>query len=320
MCYSLLGLLLSISLLLYFRIATHFNIIDKPNERSSHTQVTIRGGGVVFLVAGLYVAVFSGFQLPLFWSGFFLMGLLGFADDVLTLSSKIRLPLQLLATCLLLFQVFGAEAPWWWYIIALVVATGVTNAYNFMDGINGITAAYSVVVLGSLLVINQFVVEFVAVEMIGALLMAALIFGFYNFRKKARCFAGDVGSVSMAFAIVYLLLQLMVSTGSVWWILLLLVYGVDTVLTIVRRLLRKENIFEAHRQHLYQWMTRPGPFTHLQVAGGYALVQAVVSALLIWGYLNGMDSFIGLLLVVLLGTFYLLMRRRYITKYQGRLT
>jgi UDP-GlcNAc:undecaprenyl-phosphate GlcNAc-1-phosphate transferase len=314
-----LGVVLFMAMLIYFRIANHFKIIDKPNERSSHTQVTIRGGGVVFLVAGLYVAFVSGFEWPLFWSGFFLMGILGFADDVLTLSSRVRLPLQLLATGLLLFEVFGADAPWWLYVIALVVATGITNAYNFMDGINGITAAYSGVVLGSLLVINYYV-SFMDAQMIGALLLAALVFGFFNFRTKARCFAGDVGSVSMAFAIVFLLLQLMVATQSPWWILLLLVYGVDTVLTIVRRLLRKENIFEAHRQHLYQWMTRPGPYSHLQVAGIYAGIQALVSSLLIVGYLNDQLAWVGLFWVLVLGVGYLWVRRNYIRKYRERLT
>lgn len=311
--------LLFFSITLYFHLATRYNIIDKPNERSSHTQVTIRGGGVVFVLAGLFYFVWQGFPEPLFWMGFFLMGFLGFADDVWTLSARFRLPLQLLAMGLLLYQVLGAEAAFWIYAIGLIIATGITNAYNFMDGINGITAAYSAVVLGSLAAINHFI-PFVDPELMLVFLMATGVFGFYNFRKKARCFAGDVGSVSMAFFVVYLLLQLIWTTQSPWWILLLLVYGVDTVLTIVRRLLRRENIFEAHRQHLYQWMTRPGPFTHLQVAGLYAGLQAVASALLIWSYLNYMHPIFGGLLVVIYGVCYLLMRKRYIKKYQERLT
>jgi UDP-GlcNAc:undecaprenyl-phosphate/decaprenyl-phosphate GlcNAc-1-phosphate transferase len=317
--FTILFAICILSLLAYFRLAAHFNIIDKPNERSSHTQVTIRGGGIVFLIAGLAYALYAGWPDPLFWLGLFIMGLLSFFDDILTLSSKLRLPLQLLSTGLMLFAVLGVDAPWWLYGIALIVSTGIINAYNFMDGINGITAAYSAVVLLSLAVVNHWV-PFVDNDLIYTFFIASLVFGFFNFRKKARCFAGDVGSVSMAFVVVYLLLKLMVATQSVWWILLLLVYGVDTVLTIVRRLLRKENIFEAHRQHLYQWMTRPGPFTHLQVAGLYAVMQALVSGGLIWAFLQGKLAVVGLICVMVFGLLYLWMRRRYIQKYAGRLT
>ncbi len=314
---------LFLGMMLYFKIADKYNIIDKPNERSSHEQLTIRGGGVIFLLAGLGYAIYSGFNTPYFWVGFFTMGILGFADDVLTLPSGRRLLAQLAATGLMLFQALGTEHGWWVYLIALIIATGVTNAYNFMDGVNGITAAYSVAVLGALSVINT-QVNFVDQELILALLLSALVFGFYNFRKKARCFAGDVGSVSMAFAIVYFLLLLIVKTEQIGWILLLLVYGVDTVLTIIRRLRNRENIFEAHRQHLYQWMTRPGPLSHLQVASLYAFIQLIVNALLIAIYFQtnnkALFELYGLLVLFSVGAVYVFTREHYKKKYEGQLT
>lgn len=266
-----------VAMLSYFRLADRFNIIDKPNERSSHSAITIRGGGVVYGIAGLIFAAYNGFELPWFWAGFSLIATLSFVDDVKTLSSKVRLPLQLIAVLLLVFQGVQNDAPIWLWIISVILATGIINAYNFMDGINGITAGYSLVVLLSLLLINQSIF-FIQKEFILTFIIADVVFGFFNFRKKARCFAGDVGSVSIAFAIVFLLFVLILKTQNIFFILLLAVYGADSVLTIIYRLRKRENIFEAHRSHLYQWLVKPGPFSHLQMSGIYMVVQAAVSA------------------------------------------
>ncbi len=277
---AVLGLLLFGTILVYFRIADTYNIIDKPNERSSHSQITIRGGGVVYGLAGLIFAFYSGFTMPWFWAGFLLIAVLSFIDDVKTLSSRVRLPLQFLAVMLLLFQGLQSGAPLWLWVVALILATGIINAYNFMDGINGITAGYSMVVLLSLLWLNQ-QFKFAEDGFIVSFIIANLVFSFFNFRLKAKCFAGDVGSVSIAFVLVYLLLALILKSGNIYFILLLAVYGVDSVLTILYRLRKRENIFEAHRSHLYQWMVKPGPFNHLQMSGLYMIVQALVSLLVV---------------------------------------
>lgn len=301
---------------LYFRIADRYNIIDRPNERSSHTKITIRGGGVVFVFAGLAYALYTGFSTPWFWVGFLLMGGLGFADDVLTLPSGRRLLAQLAATSMMLYEVFGVEQPWWIWLVALIIATGISNAYNFMDGINGITVLYSVVVLSALAVANHYV-SFTDPMLIYAFLVACVVFGYYNVRTTARCFAGDVGSVSIAFLIVYLLLELVVATGNIAWSLLILVYGVDTILTLIRRIRKGENIFEAHRQHLYQWMTRPGPYSHIQVSLIYAGFQIIAAALLLYAY--SIDRFFYptvISLILLYGFGYLYIRRRYVMTYK----
>jgi UDP-N-acetylmuramyl pentapeptide phosphotransferase/UDP-N-acetylglucosamine-1-phosphate transferase len=301
-----------LAMLLYFRIADKYNIIDKPNERSSHTSITIRGGGVVYIVAGLAFFIYSGFSLPWFWAGFLLIGVVSFVDDVKTLSSRVRLPLQFLAVLMLVYQALQAGGDWWLWAIALVLATGIINAYNFMDGINGITAGYSFVVLLSLLWLNQSF-AFADSALIVSFIAADLVFAFFNFRKKARTFAGDVGSVTIAFAIVYLLLELVLKSGSIYFIMLLAVYGVDSVLTIVYRLRKRENIFEAHRSHLYQWMVKPGPFNHLQMSGLYMIIQAAIALIVIRtnSLSIGWQGGIAAIILVVLGIFYIAIKASY---------
>jgi len=301
-----------LAMLLYFRIADKYNIIDKPNERSSHSSITIRGGGIVYVVAGLAFAIFSSFSLPWFWAGFLLIGVVSFVDDVKTLSSRVRLPLQFLSVLMLVYQALQTGGEWWLWAITLVLATGIINAYNFMDGINGITAGYSFVVLLSLLWLNQSF-AFADNALIGSFIAADLVFAFYNFRKKARTFAGDVGSVTIAFAIVYLLLELVLISGSIYFIMLLAVYGVDSVLTIIYRLRKRENIFEAHRSHLYQWMVKPGPFNHLQMSGLYMIIQAAIALIVI--RTNSLSIIwqgaIAASILVVLGIFYIAIKASY---------
>ena len=314
--YLFLLVLCAVAEVFYFRIADKFNIIDKPNERSSHSSITIRGGGVVFSVAGVAMAIYSAFFMPWFWLGFILISILSFVDDVKTLSSKVRLPLQIFAVMLLVFQGLHDGAPLWIWLVAVVLATGIINAYNFMDGINGITAGYSLVVLFSLLWINQSI-AFADDAFIVTFIIADVVFGFFNFRKKAKCFAGDVGSVSIAFVIVFLLFELILKTQNFFYIMLLAVYGADSVLTIIYRLRKKENIFEAHRSHLYQWLVKPGPFSHLQMSGMYMILQVFVSVGVIFlineGWVLQLSFSASVLIIFLL--IYVNIKRVYKTRY-----
>jgi UDP-N-acetylmuramyl pentapeptide phosphotransferase/UDP-N-acetylglucosamine-1-phosphate transferase len=186
-----------------------------------------------------------------------------------------------------------------------------------MDGINGITAGYSLMVLVSLLILNR-EINFTSPDLIATFILADLVFGFFNFRKRAKCFAGDVGSVSIAFVIVFLLLQLMIKTQNFFYILLLAVYGVDSVMTIVYRLKKRENIFEAHRSHLYQWLVKPGPFTHLQMSGIYMLTQALVSlgVVLLYGADINIQIIYASCILIGLGVAYILIKRHYKIKYE----
>jgi len=280
MIYILLFIILFAAELAYFRIADRFNIIDRPNERSSHSTVTLRGGGIIFYIAVLLYFVLAGFPYPWFFLGLTLMTTISFLDDVFTLSNKLRLLIHFSSVLLMAYQLDLFAMPWYVLLIAFVVAVGVINAYNFMDGINGITASYSLAVGGLLLLVNQ-TVSFVEQDLLIYTLLGIGVFAFFNFRNKAKCFAGDVGSVAIAYILLFALGALMLATGEFLYILFLSVYGIDAVWTIVRRLVRRENIFQAHRSHLYQFLGNEAKVNKLLVSFLYGAVQFLIGLLVI---------------------------------------
>ncbi|PVH25601.1 MraY family glycosyltransferase [Sphingobacterium corticibacter] len=267
--------------LFYFRIADHFNIIDKPNERSSHTEITLRGGGIVFYFAALIYFIVSGFSYPWFFLGLTLMTVVSFADDLLTLSNKLRLLIHFLSVLLMSYELDLFAMPWFYLLSTFVLVVGVINAYNFMDGINGITAAYSLAVGGLLMLVNS-TVGFIDPDLLSYTMLGVLAFAFFNFRKKAKCFAGDVGSVAIAFILMFALAKLILQTGNFLYILFLGIYGIDAVWTIVRRLYLKENIFQAHRSHLYQYLANEAGVPKLLVSAIYGILQFVFGMLVIY--------------------------------------
>ncbi|MBP1676317.1 MAG: putative UndPP-QuiNAc-P-transferase [Bacteroidetes bacterium] len=309
MIYFIIAIVLFGLQLFYFRLADRFNIIDKPNERSSHTRITLRGGGIIFYPAVLIFFVTSGFLYPWFWVGLSLISIISFADDIKPQSSKLRLSIHFVAILLLFMQWGLFNFPWYYWIFALVLCTGIVNAYNFMDGINGITGAYSMAGIICLWYINNYVSTFTDNRLIYLTIIALLVFCFFNFRKKARCFAGDVGSVSMAFIVVFLLGQLIISSGNFSYIMLLSVYGVDAVLTIAHRITLRENIFKPHRKHLYQLLANELKVPHLIVSGAYAVLQLIISMGLL---LSGTHHVIYSLLVITgLCTTYVCIKKKY---------
>ena len=263
--------------LFYFKIADKCNIIDKPNLRSSHTSITLRGGGIIFLMSVWIWAFFFGLAYPWFLVGLTTIAGISFVDDVHSVPNKIRLIVQFVAM-LLMFQDFGILTleSWWMFVVALILCVGIINAYNFMDGINGITGGYSLTVLLPLIYLNSKLC-FVENSFLIVVLMGVLVFNFFNFRKKAKCFAGDVGSVGIAFIILFALGKLILLTGDFTYILLLAVYGVDSVLTIAHRIMLHENIGEAHRKHVYQLMANELEIPHGVVSIIYMCLQLVVS-------------------------------------------
>ena len=276
MYYSVIFILLFLIELSYFSIADKFNIIDKPNERSSHTYVTLRGGGIIFYFGALAYFLVSGFEYPWFMLALTLISFISFVDDAHSVSNWIRLVFHFLAMTLMLYQWGGFLFPWWTILLALILCTGIINAYNFMDGINGITGGYSLVVLTAFAYINNVIVYFVEQDFIYTVLCAVLVFNFFNFRKQAKCFAGDVGAVGIAFIILFLMGLLIIKTQNLSWIILLVVYGVDSVLTIIHRLMLHENIGLPHRKHLYQIMANELKIPHLVVATIYMVVQGLI--------------------------------------------
>lgn len=288
-----------ISMLLYFKAADRFNIIDKPNERSSHTEITLRGGGIIFWFSALlyFVQHFQGNYL--FFTGITLVSLVSFWDDIQSLSNKIRISVHFLAITLIFYDLgLFAAVPIFKIVLGYILAIGIINAYNFMDGINGITGLYTLVVMGSLLYVNSKIQLFSDSSFIKYGMIASLVFLFFNYRKKAKCFAGDVGSIAIAFWIIYLVLKLILVTNSLIWLLFLAVYGVDAVCTILHRLYLKQNIFEAHRLHLYQILSNEYKLQHRLVSFFYALAQIAVSILVIMLYQKVADIVIFTIVII----------------------
>ena len=310
--YTILGIILMILIMFYFKVADHFNIIDKPNQRSSHTEVTLRGGGIIFWFAALIYFIQNSQNNFFFFTGITLVSLVSFWDDIQSVSNKIRILIHFLAISLIFhdLDVFHTLSPFE-IILAYVLSIGVINAYNFMDGINGITGLYTLVVMGSLLYVNKNIQLFTDADFIKNSMIASVVFLFFNYRKKAKCFAGDVGSIAIAFWIIYLILKLILVTNSLIWLLFLTVFGVDAVCTILHRLYLKQNIFEAHRLHFYQVLSNEYKIQHRLVALYYSIAQIVVSAIVVFLYNRVADLLLFVIIVfplILLYTlkFYLL--------------
>ncbi|SFS98744.1 MraY family glycosyltransferase [Sphingobacterium wenxiniae] len=280
MIYLLVFIALFILELLYFRIADRFNIIDKPNERSSHSTITLRGGGIIFYFAVLIYFLFYGYPYPWFFLGLTMMTLVSFFDDILTLSNRIRILVHFSAVLLMAYELNLFGMPWYYLLITFIVVVGVINAYNFMDGINGITACYSLAVGGLLLLVNR-EIHFMDPHLLIYTLLGVLVFTFFNFRTKAKSFAGDVGSVAIAYILLFVLGTLILHTGNVIYILFLSVYGIDAVWTIVRRLYLRENIFQAHRSHLYQFLGNEAGVNKLLISFMYGLLQFIIGLMVI---------------------------------------
>ena len=314
MYYLIILVLLFLAELFYFRIADKCNIIDKPNERSSHTRITLRGGGIIFYFGVLAYFLTSHFEYPWFMLALTLITFISFVDDIRSTSQVLRLVFHFSAMALMFYQWGLFSLPWWTLFVALIVCTGIINAYNFMDGINGITGGYSLVVLVALAYINEAVVPFVEQDFILTVLCSVFVFNFFNFRKRAKCFAGDVGSVCIAFVLLFFIGKLVIRTEDFSWIILLAVYGVDSVLTIIHRLMLHENIGLPHRKHLYQIMANELKIPHVMVSSIYMVVQAII----VVGYIMYMDYGYWYLIgtVILLSLIYICFMKKFFRLHQ----
>nr|WP_321015504.1 glycosyltransferase family 4 protein [Bacteroides sp.] len=322
--YFIIFILLFVAELLYFRIADKCNIIDKPNERSSHSTIVLRGGGIIFLICIWIWSVVFGFQYPWFLAGLTLVAGVSFVDDIYSLPDSVRLVAQFAAAAMAFYQLGILHWSMWWIILlALIVYVGATNVINFMDGINGITTGYSLAVLVPLALVNMDGV-FVEQSLIISTILSSLVFCIFNFcpKGKAKCFAGDVGSIGIAFIILFLLGNVMIKTTDITWLIFLLVYGVDGCLTIVHRIMLYENLGEAHRKHAYQIMANELKVGHVKVALLYTVMQLVISLGFIYLCPNTMFAhwmyLIGTLVVLAIS--YILFMKKYYHLHEEYLT
>ena len=294
--YIVIAVLLFVAEMVYFKIADHFNIIDKPNERSSHSTIVLRGGGIIFSLSMIVWAVLMVVQgndivpyLP-FLCGLVMICTVSFWDDVHSLPESVRMVVQIVSTLLMFWSVglYAAFDSWVWTVvvaaIALFFCVGATNIINFMDGINGITAAYSFAMLFPILLLNGSTSSpqgagFIEESYLIVAILGLLVFSIFNFRPKgkAKCFAGDVGSIGIAFIILFALGRLMLATKDVTYIVFFLVYGIDGSLTIFHRIMLHENLGQAHRKHAYQLMANELKMSHVTVSLIYMVLQLAIS-------------------------------------------
>ena len=322
--YVIIFVILMVLELVYFKIADKCNIIDKPNERSSHSTIVLRGGGIIFML-GLWIwAAFTsaglldtglGFGYPWFLAAVTLIAGVSFVDDIRSLPDSVRLVAQFVAMGLMFYQLDMLHWEMWWVvIIALIVCVGASNVINFMDGINGITGGYALASLVPLWLLNK-EMGFVEDSLVVTVILADVVFCLFNFRPKgkAKCFAGDVGSIGIAFILLFMIGQLIMKTSDVTYLVFLLVYGVDGCLTICHRIMLHENLGEAHRKHAYQLMANELKIGHVKVSLLYMGIQMAVSlgfiylcpntTLAHWLYLFGA--------ILLLSVAYVLFKKKY---------
>lgn len=275
--YLLVISILLIFMEIYLRIAKKFGIMDVPNSRSSHNNITIRGGGAIFFIAFTIGIVFFGTWSIFLFYGLVLITFISFLDDLFTVPFSVRLGVHIFAMLIMLTGINFYSLHIYYLPIAIIMGLAIVNAYNFMDGINGMTGVYNLVVFSSFWYINNFVFKFTSNNLLYIMMIALIIFNVYNSRKSALCFSGDVGSVSLAFIVVFVIGQLIIKTGDIFYLTLLMVYGVETLLTISYRIRQKENIFMPHRKHMFQILTNELKFSHITVSISYAAVQLLIS-------------------------------------------
>lgn len=266
-------------------------LLDNPNDRSSHSLPTPRGGGVgiwlAFILVGFFVVKDTCFTLTALAAG-----LLGLWEDYRPLSSKLRLLIQVVISLLFIFllsglptSALGAVSFFFW----IVVITGTANFYNFMDGINGIAGLTGIVGFGLMAFFSFFIVYEPEVALISiALSCACLGFLPFNF-PKAKVFMGDTGSIFLGVAFAALVLKLTATIGIFLCLVMFLFnFYADAIVTIYYRSRRGENLLKAHRSHLYQYMSNELKMPHWVVSGTYAITQCVIGILAIIAYSKGL--------------------------------
>jgi len=288
--YIIIFVLLLTAELIYFRIADKCNVIDKPNERSSHSTIVLRGGGIIFSLSMIAWAVLMLVQgndftpyIP-FLVGLLMVAGISFVDDIHSLPDSLRMVVQIGSILLMFWSIglYGAFGSWVWTVVAILVAlffsVGATNIINFMDGINGITAAYGFAMLLPIALLNHNM-GFIDESYLIVAIIGLIVFSLFNFRPKgkAKCFAGDVGSIGIAFIILFALGKLMLATQDVTYIIFFLVYGIDGSMTIFHRIMLHENLGQAHRKHAYQLMANELKMSHVVVSLLYMAMQLIVS-------------------------------------------
>ncbi|NWL09263.1 MULTISPECIES: MraY family glycosyltransferase [Pseudomonas] len=250
------------------------SMIDVPNSRSSHMVATPRGGGMAIVlsflaclpVLGLADTVPLSVLVAIGGAGT-LVAVVGFMDDHYHIAARWRLCSHFAAAAWMLYwlgglaplQVFGfnLELQWFGCILAAFYCVWMLNLYNFMDGIDGIASVEAVSVCLGMVLLSTLADAPQLVPLPLLLAAATLGFLFWNF-PTAKIFMGDAGSGFLGIVLAGLSLQAAWTSQQLFWcwLILLGVFVVDATVTLIRRLLRGEKAYEAHRSHAYQFATR----------------------------------------------------------------
>ena len=258
--------------------------MDIPNERSSHSVPTPRGGGLAIIIT-FYIGLFlfrDSIDIKLFLALFLALpiAIISILDDIYTLSSKVRLTVQVFSAILALYLLGGVEkidfvffslTGWWLNLVALISMVWLTNLYNFLDGIDGYVATQTIMVgLGMFLLLHNPLGMVLAVGSLGFL--------FFNW-ERASIFMGDVGSATLGFILSIFIFS--DTTGEVvyFWLVMLLLFIVDATVTLYRRYRNGEQLTQAHRKHAYQRLTQSG-WSHQKVTLGLLFLNLFALILL----------------------------------------
>lgn len=275
--YLIVFLILLLLALVYLRLAKKFGIVDIPNHRSSHSQVTVRGGGILFPLAALLWWFAFDFQHTWMILGLVWVAAVSLLDDIYDLSGKLRMGIQFLAVTMTFVDLdLFNQVSWFALPFLYFIALGILNAINFMDGINGISGLYATVFFGTIMAVNVYFPIF-DVSLLDYELLAIAVFLIFNLRKKAIMFAGDIGSISLAYIMIFYMTQWYLESRDWTIVLLLMVYGIDAFITLLKRIKNKEDLGEAHRSHLYQILANQVRLLHVSIALLYAAIQLLIN-------------------------------------------
>src|SRR3989337_2946536 len=288
----LLSILLSaISSAVISKYSLRIALVDIPNDRSSHSIPTPRGGGIGMWVALVIVGIFV--TRDLYFSAILsIAGLLGLLEDRFTLSSRFRLLSQFVISSFIAVLFLGFPASPLTislFLFWLIFMTATTNFYNFMDGINGIAGLTGLVGFGLMAYFSYFILNAQDVFLMSTVLAAGCI-GFLPFNfPKAKVFMGDVGSIFLGFVFASFVVKLSVTINIfLCMIMFLCTFYADAVITLYYRWKRGENLMQAHRSHLYQYLSNELKLPHWKVTLLYAVVQLCFGAIAVAVYQKGL--------------------------------
>lgn len=284
-----------LSLKLYFPFAEKKGMLAGVNHRSSHTKPVITGAGFIFYISYVFYIisfVFSTWDAP--WPlfiGISILAIVSFIDDLKDLWFFIRLVVQILAVTLMLYQIYiefsmepfamNASLLIILAIVGMIFSVGFVNLYNFMDGLNGMMVGITISALAIFALIDFFVVDFVDDLLLVYTAIPTLIFAFFNARRQAICFAGDVGAIVLGFVMVYMLVSLLMQTANVVYIFIFASIYLEAGMTVMQRLLAGQNIFKPHRIHMFQLLCNEHKHHHVKISAFYALNQLVFGAIIV---------------------------------------